>query len=474
LPFSFILFPEKMKVLMFGWEFPPHISGGLGTACYGLTKGLSGFRDVEVTFVVPKAWGDEVQSGVTLLGADRIPVIRKQIQFADIESKVDYYELQSELIPYLGTNEFYELKSNLSSGEGRLVETTEEGKFIFDGGYGWNLFQEIQNYAIVAETIARELEFDVIHVHDWMTFPAGMAVKRISGKPLVVHVHSTEFDRSGQGVNPMVCALEKQGLDAADQVIAVSNLTRNILISNYSTLPEKIITVHNAVEPVDRKLQVKHKKPGKKKTVAFLGRVTMQKGTEYFVDAADMVLRRMKNVRFVLAGKGDLLNAMIKRSIDLGISSKISFPGFLQDSEVSELFRKSDVFVMPSVSEPFGIVVLEAMQAGVPGIISKQSGAAEVVKNGVKIDYWDVAGIADAICRLLNEPQLANDLAKKGKLEVEQLVWKDAATKIRDIYTTLINGNLKKCEAESKLVQTKSRIKRFDQKKKKDSSKNNE
>lgn len=459
---------------MFGWEFPPHISGGLGTACYGLTKGLSGFRDVEVTFVVPKAWGDEVQSGVTLLGADRIPVIRRQIQFIDIESKVDYYELQSELIPYLGTTEFYELKSNLSSGEKQLVETTEEGKFIFNGDYGPNLFQEIRNYAIVAETIARELEFDVIHVHDWMTFPAGIAVRRISGKPLVVHIHSTEFDRSGQGVNPAVCAIEKQGLEVADRIVAVSDLTRNIIVSNYSVPTEKVITVHNAVEPVDRESQKKHKKPGKKKLVSFLGRITMQKGPEYFVDAASLVLQEMENVHFVMAGKGDLLNRMIKRAIDRGIVGKISFPGFLQDSEVSELFRKSDVFVMPSVSEPFGIVALEAMQAGIPVIISKQSGAAEVIKNGVKVDYWDVRGMADAICRLLNDLELAQKLAIEGKLEVEQLVWKNAASKIRDIYTALLSESLKNYEAESKLVQTKSRIKRFDQKKNKNSSKNNE
>jgi len=424
---------------MFGWEFPPHISGGLGTACHGLTKALSGFQDMEVTFVVPKTWGDEDQSNITLVGADQVPVIHRSIHFTDTDSKVDYYELRSELIPYLGTNEFYELKSKLSSGEEKLVEITTEGKFIFSGEYGPNLFQEIRNYAIVSETIARELEFDVIHVHDWMTFPAGIAAKRISGKPLVVHIHSTEFDRSGQNVNPAICALEKEGMDIADQIIAVSNYTRNIIINNYHILSEKVITVYNAVDPADSEEKTEYKKDSGEKIVSFLGRVTMQKGPEYFVDAASLVLEKMNNVRFVMAGKGDLLNSMIGRAAELNISGSIDFPGFLKDSEVADLFRKSDVFVMPSVSEPFGIVALEAMQAEVPVIISRQSGVSEILKNAVKVDYWDTRAIADAIMMLLCFPEIANDLQNKGKTEVDQLSWKHSATEIRVAYLDLID-----------------------------------
>ena len=224
---------------MFGWEFPPHISGGLGTACYGLTKGLSGFQDVELTFVIPKTWGDEDQSNLTLLGADKVPVIRRTIQFSDSATKLDYYALRSELVPYLGTSEFYELKSKGISDNKQLVETAGDGKLIFVGDYGKNLFQEIQNYSMVAETLAGEMEFDLIHVHDWMTFPGGIAAKRISGKPLVVHIHSTEFDRSGTQVNPAICAIEKEGMETADQIIAVSNFTRNIIISNYHIDPKR-------------------------------------------------------------------------------------------------------------------------------------------------------------------------------------------------------------------------------------------
>jgi len=420
---------------MFGWEFPPHISGGLGTACYGMTKGLAGLPGVEVIFVVPKIWGNEYQSHVTLLGADQVPVIRKQIQFSDPQSKMEYYELRSELIPYLGTNEFYELKSNDTSVEKRLVETTEEGKIIFSGEYGRNLFQEIQYYAIVAETLAREIEFDVIHVHDWMTFPAGIAVREISGKPLVVHIHSTEFDRSGSNVNPDVCAIEKEGLEKADKVITVSDFTHNLILRNYHINPEKVITVYNAVESIERKEKARSNKEFRVKTVSFLGRITMQKGPEYFVEAARLVLQKRRDVRFVMAGKGDLREAMINLVAELNISDHFKFPGFLEDSLVAELFQVSDVFVMPSVSEPFGIVALEAMQSGLPVIISKQSGVSEILEHAVKVDYWDIQSLAEAIIGLLDNSGRSNKLRKDGKKEVEKLVWSKTAQQILEIYS---------------------------------------
>jgi len=427
-----------MKVLMFGWEFPPHISGGLGTACFGLTKGLAQLNEVEVTFVVPKAWGDEDQINVTLMGADQVPVVHQQIQFDDARSKVEYYELQSELIPYLGTSEFDELKSEISSGKKQLIETTSEGKLVFGGDYGQNLFQEINNYAVVAEKLAVEIDFDVIHVHDWMTFPAGMAAKHISGKPLVVHIHSTEFDRSGSSVNPAICAIEKDGLEAADKIIAVSHLTRSVVIEKYNINPKKVITVYNAVEPVSSVGMKGTREFANEKVVSFLGRVTMQKGPEYFVDAANLLLQKMRNVRFVMAGKGDLLNGMKQKVSNLNISSYFQFPGFVADSEIAELFQKSDVFVMPSVSEPFGIVTLEAMQAGVPVVISKQSGVSEVVKNAIKVDYWDIQAMADAIYTILINEEYGLRLGEKGKREADQLIWKNAASKVNKIYLKLL------------------------------------
>ena len=423
---------------MFGWEFPPHISGGLGTACYGLTKCLAQLKDVEVTFVVPKAWGDEDRSNITLLGADQIPVVHQQIQFADSRSKIEYYQLHSNLIPYLGTSEFDELKSEITSGEKQLIELTPEGKFVFSGDYGQNLFQEIANYAVIAEKLAREIDFDVIHVHDWMTFPAGLAAKRISGKLLVVHVHSTEFDRSGSSVNPTICAIESEGLDSADKIITVSNLTRSVVIEKYNVNPEKVITVYNAVEPVRSGVTKTSGEYTKDKVVSFLGRITMQKGPEYFVEAASLVLQKMKNVRFVLAGKGDLLNEMNEKVSILGISSYFKFPGFVAESEIAELFQASDVFVMPSVSEPFGIVTLEAMQAGVPAVISKQSGVSEVVQNAIKVDYWDIQAMADAIYTLLINQEYGIRLGEKGKKEAGKLIWKNVASEVNKIYLKLL------------------------------------
>lgn len=428
---------------MFGWEFPPHISGGLGTACFGLTKGLAQLNEVEVTFVVPKAWGDEDRSNITLLGADQVPVIHEQIQFPDAKSKVEYYELQSGLIPYLGTSEFDELKSEISSGERRLIETTTEGKIVFSGDYGQTLFTEINNYAVVAEKLAGEIDFDVIHVHDWMCFRAGISAKCISGKPLVVHVHSTEFDRSGSFVNPAICAIEKEGLEAADKIIAVSHLTRSIVIGKYKINPKKVITVYNAVEPVRSGVSNVSSEFANDKVVSFLGRITMQKGPEYFVEAASLVLQRMKNVRFIMAGKGDLLNEMKQRVSTLNISEYFQFPGFVADSEISELFRISDVFVMSSVSEPFGLVTLEAMQAAVPVVISKQSGVSEVVKNAIKVDYWDTQAMADAIYSLLINQEYGIRLGRKGKKEADKLIWRNAASKVYRIYFNLMEDTEK-------------------------------
>lgn len=430
-----------MKVLMFGWEFPPHISGGLGTACYGLTKGLTGFNDVGVIFVVPKAYGDEDQSTMKLLGANEVPVTQKQIQFHNLQSKVDYYEVESGMIPYMDPEEFWKLSTKVVSEKTRFVETNSEGKINFSGKYDDDLLQEIYKYSLVAEVIARDNEFDVIHAHDWLAYPAGIAAKRISGKPLVIHVHATDFDRSGGSVNPQVYAMEKEGMDAADKIIAVSNLTRSLVIEKYNIDPEKVVTVYNAVEPLSPEEKIKLKKGVDEKIVTFLGRITMQKGPEYFVEAANMVLQKMNNVRFVMAGSGDMMNAMVKRAAELKIADRFHFTGFLKGDDVFDMFRMSDVFVMPSVSEPFGIVPLEAMQSNVPVIISYQSGVSEILKYAIKIDYWDTHAMADAIYGLINYPALHNMFKEYGKVEVDNLLWKNSASKVRDIYLEVIEKN---------------------------------
>ena len=428
-----------MRVLMFGWEFPPHISGGLGTACYGLTKGLHSVGVNDILFVVPKAYGDEDSSKVSIVDAGEVVISDRIIDYSTFFQKMHFIEVGSLLRPYSTPEEYEKLSEETQEKSKYLIQTSFSGKLSFSGGYGQNLFQEIVNYAVVASIIARKYSFDVIHAHDWLAYPAGMAAKLISGKPLIVHVHATDFDRSGGSVNPGVYEIEKSGMEAADRVIAVSNLTRNIIIEKYGIDPNKVVTVHNAVEPLaDRELQ-KMQRSINDKIVTFLGRVTMQKGPEYFIEAANLVLQKMKNVRFVMAGSGDMLNRMIWRVATLKIGDRFHFTGFLKGDDVHHMFSLSDVYVMPSISEPFGISPLEAMQSDVPVIISRQSGVSEILLHAIKVDFWDTQAMADAIYGILKYDGLPAMFKKHARLEVDNLKWEYAAMKVKEIYESLQN-----------------------------------
>ncbi len=299
--------------------------------------------------------------------------------------------------------------------------------------------EEVARYAMVAAQVAKDLEgqFDVIHAHDWLTYFAGIAAKRVSGKPLVVHMHATEFDRSGENINRRVYAIEKAGMQAADRVIAVSELTRRIVIGKYGIPADKVVTVHNAVRFGESE-EAAPERAVKDKVVTFLGRITYQKGPDYFVEAAAKVLQRVSDVRFVMAGSGDLMNHVVRRVAQLGIADRFHFTGFLKGGEVQRMFRLSDVYVMPSVSEPFGISPLEAMRSGVPVIISRQSGVAEVLDYAIKVNYWDVDALADAIYGLLTYPALGRMFASKGLEEVTGLKWTNAAAKIKTVYETVV------------------------------------
>lgn len=429
-----------MKVLMFGWEFPPNISGGLGTACYGLTKGLSTFDDVDVTFVVPKVFGDEDKSTINLIGAGDVSITNSKISLEEFGKSIDYFEVNSKLVPYVDPEDYWRQTDYTVEGTKALIETDIQGRVKFTGKYGPDLLSEIARYALVAKVIARNNEFDIIHAHDWLAYPAGIAAKQVSGKPLVIHVHATDFDRSGSSVNPNVYAIEKRGMDAADKIITVSNLTRNIVIEKYGINPGKVLTVYNAVEPYQHENKAPVQKGFNEKIVTFLGRITMQKGPEYFVEAAHRVLQKMDNVRFVMAGSGDMMNKMIRRAAQLNITNKFHFTGFLKGADVFRMLRMSDVYIMPSVSEPFGISPLEAMQAGVPVIISHQSGVAEILSNAIKINYWDVESMAEAIHGILKYPALSNMLARYGKKESCNLKWVDSAREVKKVYNLAISA----------------------------------
>ena len=377
-----------MRALMFGWEFPPHILGGLGTASYGLTRGMAQQEDMQILFVIPKPWGDEDQSFLRIIGANSVPV------------------------------------------PGR-------GCIEFSGRYPDNLVEEIGNYEQVGRELAYREQFDIIHSHDWLTYPAGIAAKQVTGKPLVIHVHATDFDRSRGNVNPTVYAIERRGMDAADHIMCVSNLTRQTVIEKYGQDPSKVSTVHNAVEPLANPEEfVKH--PRKDKVVTFLGRITMQKGPEYFVEAAARVLAKTDGVRFVMAGSGDKMHEMIELVAKRGIADKFHFPGFMRGKQVQEILADSDVYIMPSVSEPFGISPLEAMQVGCPSIISHQSGCAEILTHAIKTDYWDIDAMADAIYAIVKYPAMYKSLHELGQAEVNNIRWYDAGLKVRAIYDRVL------------------------------------
>jgi glycogen synthase len=479
-----------MKVLMFGWEFPPHITGGLGTACYGLTKALSVYDDLQVIFVVPKAYGDEDNSVASFVNAEDIEVDQQTIhekhhftkgkkfdtnkkvqQFLDQSlstdaiEKIKFIEIASLLQPYISPEDFEkqfagnpEVEETIKvKKDGSIVfiingqevevhvpsllrqSSENKVKFNFSGSYGYSLITEVSNYALVAAELAKNEDFDVIHAHDWLTYPSGVAAKQMSGKKLVVHVHATEFDRSGEHVNQVVYDIERYGIQNADLIITVSNLTRETVINKYGADPEKVTVVHNGVLPKEE-IQHLYTKNVKEKIVTFLGRITFQKGPEYFIEAAHKVLQKTQNVKFVMAGSGDLLYRMIKRAAELKIADKFHFTNFLKGKDVDHMFAISDVYVMPSVSEPFGISPLEAMRSNVPVIISKQSGVAEVLKHAIKVDFWDIDAIADSIYGLISYDGLSEMFRRLGKEEVENIKWDNAAGKIRDLYTNLLSN----------------------------------
>ena len=431
---------------MFGWEFPPHIAGGLGTACYGMTRGLAR-NDVEVIFVMPRASGDEDERFVKVVNASDIEAryCDSSIEGADdIMRKISFIHIDSNMVPYISPEEFATYREGYERTGRKFWEKEGDSwtqRYTFSGKYGANLMEEVARYAVVAAEVARQLEgqFDVIHAHDWLTYFAGIAAKRVSGKPLVVHMHATSFDRSSSdNIDTRVYEIERAGMAAADRVIAVSNLTRKIVIEKYNIPAEKVVTVHNAVRFAEKEQELPERGV-KDKIVTFLGRITFQKGPDYFVEAAAKVLKRVPNVRFVMAGSGDMMNHVIRRVARLGIADRFHFTGFLKGDDVHKMFQLSDVYIMPSVSEPFGISPLEAMRANVPSIISKQSGVAEVLDYAVKVDYWDVDAMADAIYGFVKYPALAKMFSEKGLEEVTGLKWNNAAAKIKTVYEDAIN-----------------------------------
>ena len=396
---------------MFGWEFPPNNRGGLGTACYGLTKGLSN-NGVDVTFVMPK--GNSEHNHINVVTTNDLYIGNKKIKMKYVDSLLSGYMTENEY-----EDSFKKLVfSNSDSGE----------------LYGENLFEEVRKYAEKAGIIAAFEDFDVIHCHDWMTFQAGINAKRTSGKPLVVHIHATDFDRTGGNPNQAVYDIEREGMHAADKIIAVSNYTKNMVVEHYAVSPDKIEVVHNAV--------IRTKKPKSRfrkqdNVVLFLGRLTMQKGPDYFLEAAYKVSKLVPDTKFVIAGKGEMYRNMVDRVAELGLAKNVLFTGHLKGEEVDEAYRMASLYVMPSVSEPFGITPLEALKNDTPVLISRQSGVSEVLNNALKTDFWDVDDMTNKIVGVLKYNPLHSSLVENGTRELNNLSWDKSAAKCLDVYRQL-------------------------------------
>ncbi len=541
-----------MRVLMLGWEFPPFISGGLGTACYGLTKALDRLGH-EITFVLPKAVDKHTSSHVQLLSPEAAcPIAAAEAEITlhvqnaqDVAADLADGSGQSEasegsqdgtVLPIESSSgstnpsgelrgfksehfsenvTFHAVPSQFASpyGDGgpvdpvafqqlTTVERTEFESLLHSGiqpdvamqavqsegvmpvvrptslekssmppvvpdistptdepdlsqptpgflglsktageDYGGDLMGDTQRYAQLVLGLTRGQQFDVIHAHDWMTFPAGMAVARLTGTPLVIHQHSTEFDRAGNNVNQKVYDIERRGMHSAMRIITVSYWTRNIVIHRYGVDPGKIRVVWNGVDQENSDVE---RPPIRSddKIVLFLGRITMQKGPEYFIHAAKRVLEKVKNVKFIVAGSGDMATRMIEMAASLGIGHKVLFTGFLRGKDVARVFRMADCYVMPSVSEPFGIAPLEAMSHNVPVIISKQSGVSEVLTHALKVDFWDVDEIANKIVAVLKYPPLSQTMRHHGQFELRHLTWDGAAENCQQVYEEAAAGQL--------------------------------
>ncbi len=437
-----------MKVFMLGWEFPPFISGGLGTACFGLTKAMSQ-QGIEITFVLPKAIGPQPSSHVKMLSPADLRKTRTTEKIISELEKVKMLKISSPLAPYDTPTSYQEKVEEMIKEKRKVLSQTHNinlSDFEVNHDYSGDMYTEIHRYAAAAARLAMDEDFDVIHAHDWMTYPAGMAVAAVSGKPLVVHIHATEFDRSGQHVNQMIYDIERKGMHAADKVIAVSYLTRNIVISRYGVLGEKVEVVYNGVDRNGDNSGLIRQQTGirnDEKIVLFLGRITMQKGPEYFLSAAKKVLEVMKNVKFVMAGSGDMMHRIINMAADMGIGGKVLFTGFLRGDDVQKIYQMADLYVMPSVSEPFGIAPLEALNHDVPVLISRQSGVAEVLTHVLKIDFWDVDEMANKIVAVLKYPPLQMTLREHGNFEVRKLRWEDAAVKCERLYNNVLSEKIR-------------------------------
>lgn len=436
-----------MRVLMLGWEFPPYISGGLGTACYGLTKALS-HAGADILFVLPRSVGSEHASHVRLLSPDRAqhPASALACDLPGVEFRAAPSRLSS---PYQSMSPAQVPASTSGRVAHHDVARRPDVPAWPRAGvdYGRDLLAEVHRYSHTCSGLAEHESFDIIHAHDWMTYPAGLAIAAKSGKPLVVHLHSTEFDRSGENVQQQVYDIERRGMHGASAVICVSRMTAAVAAERYAVRPEKIAVVYNGIDTSARRKSTSAM-TRREKVVLFLGRLTMQKGPEYFLTVAKRVLTLMDNVKFIVAGSGDRFHSTVNRASEMGIGHKVLFTGFLRGDDVAQAFGRADLYVMPSVTEPFGIAPLEAISHGVPVIISKSSGVSEVLEHALKVDFWDIEEMANKIVAVLRHPPLARTLREHALAEIRQMTWEKAAGECLAVYRQVCESRLLEDQAD--------------------------
>lgn len=427
-----------MKVLMLGWEYPPKISGGLGIASQGIAKGLAQ-SGVNVDFVLPRTAGATSTKRLQLLDANDYPTKGTEITevLEEITSEIRYLEVGTRLMPYLTKVEFEKIAFETTTVKKQVAEEVVLEKINLNGGYGPDLLQEIAKYAIAVVNACKETKYDIIHAHDWMTFQAGIMAKAVTGAPLVLHVHSTEYDRSAFQKDPQIFELEKKGLQKADKIIAVSDRVKKLLVKKYAVKSTRVEVIHNAISAAEIKSHRKPRSIKQSPKVLFVGRLTDQKGPSRFLDIALEISRVFPTATFTIAGDGHLRSDLEAKAEHAQLAKKIKFTGFLSHQRTLRAMSAHDLLLLPSISEPFGMAALEGAIAGVPVIISKEAGVTELVKSLKSIPYWDTHNWVKESISLLDKPSKASHYAERLTKEVKRLNWKLVGEQMKDVYTAL-------------------------------------